>query len=171
MTILIRKAVEEDALDIGTLHTLSWQVAYKGIIHQSFLDEIDALKRVEKWRKVLQNRLLTKTVLVAEFDERIVGFASGDVVEEYADHYYMHALYLHPSYVEKGIGKVLMNEFKECVRQQGFQKMVCTVLTANKRARHFYEREGGVHQAGETKFFKTQDGIEYPEEVYYFEVS
>ena len=168
MTVLIRHAKVEDALEMGTLHTLSWQVAYKGMIKQSFLDEIDAMKRVARWREIIAKKPDIQTILVAELNGKVVGFATGNTNEDYTGRYYLHALYLHPSYFEKGIGKNLFNAFKVEALQKGFSQLACTVLTQNKRAKYFYEREGGVYQPDLDTEFQTQDGCKYPEQVYFF---
>lgn len=169
MTVLIRQAKVEDALEMGTLHTLSWQVAYKGMIKQSFLDEIDAMKRVERWREIIANKPETQTLLVALLNGKVVGFATGNINEEFEGRYYLHALYLHPSYFAKGIGKVLFDAFKNEARQKGFSQIACTVLAENKRAKYFYEREGGVYQPALDTEFQTRDGCKYPEQVYFFD--
>lgn len=170
MNIFIRNATVEDALDMGTLHTLSWQVAYKGIIDQNYLDAIDAQKRIEKWREIIENKTPTQTILVAELNGKIIGFASGNVHEEYKGRYFIQALYLHPSYFNKGLGVPLLEGFKKATRKLGYDKMACTVLKENKRARRVYEREGGVHQKRMATGFQTSDGHNYLEEVYFFDI-
>ena len=55
MAGIIRKAQSNDAVGITTVKVRSWQAAYKGIVHQAYLDAMDIPKmaqRTESWLSV-----------------------------------------------------------------------------------------------------------------------
>jgi hypothetical protein len=60
----IRKAKVEDACGIAFVHVRSWQVAYRGLMPDRFLDSLDVEKRTNMWREVTQNP--DKIIFIAE---------------------------------------------------------------------------------------------------------
>lgn len=49
----VRLADPDDALGIGTVHVVSWQAAYRGVVAQDYLDSLDPAQRGENWRRYL----------------------------------------------------------------------------------------------------------------------
>lgn len=62
----IRNAIIEDAKDIATIHVKSWQVVYKGLIPQSYLNNLSISKREKSWQKILTN-YETQTIVQERF--------------------------------------------------------------------------------------------------------
>jgi hypothetical protein len=51
---------------IGVVHVRSWQVVYKGVLPQYYLDQFDAVQRGEVWERYLcQEHQVGEAVLVA----------------------------------------------------------------------------------------------------------
>ena len=51
----IREAKLEDAVQIAEVHIKSWRQAYKGVVHQSYLDNgLDINERTKRWREGLR---------------------------------------------------------------------------------------------------------------------
>ncbi|MEC8066524.1 MAG: GNAT family N-acetyltransferase [Pseudomonadota bacterium] len=167
--IKVRNAEVTDALEMGTLHTLSWQVAYKGIISQPLLDAIDPYDRISKWRMIVEQKHPSQIILVAEIDGVVVGLVSGADDHVHEGRYYMQALYVHPLHVGKGVGFALFNAFKDQVIKLGYRKIYCGVLQGNKSAIAFYQRQGGVLKSELLQYFKAKDGQQYPEEICFFD--
>jgi GNAT superfamily N-acetyltransferase len=87
---------------------------------------------------------------VCEIDNTIVGFAICDLVDDN-----IWALFVHPNFDKRGIGKTLHKLMMDWYFAQGKEK--CWLSTApNSRAEKFYEMQGwkvvGVYGKGETKF-------------------
>lgn len=142
----IRKMKVEDAQEVALIHTLSWQYAYKGIIPQKFLDEIDIKKREENWVKgMLEDKTLIR--LVAEDKKgRLLGFVCGlnnrDKNSKVKGE--LWAIYVLPVVAQKGVGRQLFTSFKNELVKRGILSMNVWVLEENKSARHFYEAMGGT---------------------------
>ena len=102
----IRTAIIEDVKDIATIHVKSWQVVYKGLIPQRYLNNLSISKREKSWQNILTN-YETQTI-VQDIDDLIVGFANfGKTRDEDKDSKIIgeiNAIYLNPEYARKGLG-------------------------------------------------------------------
>jgi len=87
---------------------------------------------------------------VCEIDEQIVGFAIADLVENN-----IWALFIHPDFEARGIGKRLHTIMMDWYFLQTREK-VWLGTAPNSRAEKFYRMQGwkeaGVHGKGEIKF-------------------
>lgn len=143
----------DDSLQVATIHTLSWQWAYKGIIDQNFLDSLDIQKRAENWKAGVESG--NKAIrLVVEYEGEIVGFASGLENRRTAEmpdcDAELWAIYVHPHKVNLGAGNALVTEFKKELKALGKKKFCIWALKDNQQARFFYEKQGGVLSAERT---------------------
>ncbi len=141
----IREAKPDDAPQIAEVHIKSWRQAYKGIVHQSYLDNgLDINERTKRWHENLAES--RKGTFLAFDGEILVGFStvgkSRD--DDYSDYGELYAIYLDPDYFGKSVGKALFQRSLEYAITQGFKKMFVSVLSYNKIGRDFYERLGAV---------------------------
>jgi GNAT superfamily N-acetyltransferase len=132
-------------MGIGLVHVRSWQVAYRGLVPQDFLDRLDPVRRGEHWERQLSAKgEQSGRVLVAEVDGHVVGFAaigpSSD--EDGGGDGEVRAIYLLVGYWGQGIGKALMGSALDALRQAGFSQATLWALVTNERARRFYEAGG-----------------------------
>jgi len=92
---------------------------------------------------------------VCEIDEKIVGFAIADLVENN-----IWALFIHPDFERVGIGKKLHDEMMNWYFSQT-DKPVWLGTSPKTRAELFYRKAGwkevGIHSKGEIKFEMTKD--------------
>jgi GNAT superfamily N-acetyltransferase len=151
--VVIRRAVSSDGSQIGLVHVRSWQATYRGLLPQPFLDGLDAAKRGEYWKQYLSEAARPgETVLVAEEDGMVVGFASvGPSRDEDANETgEVRAIYLLADRWGRGIGWALMDTALNTLCQAGYTQATLWVLDTNARARQFYEA-GGWAPDGATK--------------------
>ena len=59
------------------------------------------------------------------------------------------AIYVHPEYIGKNIGKELFSIATNKLVAQGYKEITVWVLSKNKLARNFYERQGFTTDGGE----------------------
>jgi GNAT superfamily N-acetyltransferase len=146
MTVEIREATYSDAETIASVHVLSWQAAYRGILPEAFLQGLSVEARSRMWQKSLQTG--KPRVLLAYSDEAIAGWIAfgacrdADKDETWAE---VEALYVLPEFWSKGIGERLSNSARELLRSAGFSFVALWVLSENHRARRFYHRIGFDH--------------------------
>ena len=170
MDVKIRKATPEDAPQIAEVHIRSWRQAYKGIIHQSYLDNgLDVTKRTRAWQENLSES--RKATFLAFNGASLAGFVSVGKSRDgrYSDHAELYAIYLDPDYFGKGVGKALFSSaLQHAAKKEGFRKMFAVVLTENLAGRDFYERMGAIPIEGSEEEL-TVDGHPYMEMKYSWE--
>jgi GNAT superfamily N-acetyltransferase len=148
LTIKLREARAGDEPAVADIHVRAWQEAYRGLIPDEFLDELDPDDRVAAYAFEADG-VDAPTTLVAvqegeDCGEVILGFAtfcrSRDV--DTPDHGEVAALYVDPDRYEGGVGRMLMREARRRLWEEGFSDALLWVLDGNDRAARFYEREG-----------------------------
>ncbi len=150
----IRTAVAEDAAQIADVHVRSWQVAYRGLMPQEYLDGLDPAQRAEMWARITSradgNR---RGVLVAEDETAVEAFvAFGPTRDEGEDPDQVGeiaAIYAAPGAWSTGCGRALMAAALHALARAGYQEVSLWVLDANARARRFYEAAGFHHDGAE----------------------
>ncbi|MGZ3694001.1 MAG: N-acetyltransferase family protein [Bdellovibrionota bacterium] len=143
----IRPMLIEDAPAVALIHTRTWQHAYRGILHQQFLDSLDLEKRTQGWRNGMQNNTALIR-LVAEEDGGVIGFVAGldnrePLLAPESDAE-LWAIYVHPEKMGKGAGKKLFAAFKDELKNRGKKRFCLWVLCENHSGRRFYEMQGGI---------------------------
>ena len=142
----IRNVRESDIKTIATIHRECWQIAYKNLLPQSYLDSLTQASFEKRWTNGMSvNNDVVR--LVALEKSSPIGFivglenrtpekcpkATGEI----------WALYVHPDHWEKGVGKLLFLEFQEVMKEKGHKNLLLWALASNDRARGFYEAMGG----------------------------
>lgn len=148
--VTVREATIDDAEQIARVHTTTWQVAYRGLLPDDFLDLLDWRVRRDNWvARLSDGSEQTGNTLVAESGGTVVGFAvvgpprdadlegSGPQVVE------MYAIYVDPVHWQSGIGSALWRAARELLDPLT-SDVVLWVLADNERARTYYERMGFV---------------------------
>ena len=135
---MIRRAVSADVDDLARNHIASWQQAYKGLISQEFLDQLD----LQSMKDMFAGMIARDTrVFVVDSHDVIVGHCwIGPARTKDAGELY--AIYVHPAHWGEGYGHELMVGVEAALIEEGFDQVLLWVLDTNIRARHFYERQG-----------------------------
>jgi len=161
-----RPAILDDALAISKVHVASWQAAYAGLLPTEYLASLSVESRASRWKANLLVR--ESTTIVAEFQGRVVGFASyGKCRDEGAPttRAELWSLYAAPEAWSQGVGRALMLHAADELQLVGFQETSLWVLTRNSRAVRFYETWGFVKVPGSNKLFEL-GGIQVEEVLY-----
>lgn len=135
----------DDALGIAEVHVASWRSAYRGLIEQNVLDYLSVSKRAQSWSRVLSqiaapNRSSTcelepHRILVADVDERIVGWASFGAGrdEGVSNQGEIAGLYVHPDFWRTKVGHSLLGSAELHLSDAGFSSAYLWVLFGNQR--------------------------------------
>ncbi len=146
--ITVRPALLEDASGITLVHITAWQVAYRGIFPDRFLDDLSAGfdDRMKRWQVIITTPEQPGSVtLVAERDGEILGWLSyGPSRDEDAPpaEGEVYGIYIHPEHWGSGAGHALMDQGTKELRAAGYAEATLWVLEDNPRARRFYARHG-----------------------------
>jgi GNAT superfamily N-acetyltransferase len=141
--IQVRAAVPGDADAAARVHIRSWQSAYRGLIAQDYLDNLQP----EAWAgRYTFGRvgLGLPSTQVAVDDATICGLATSGLCrdEDLSNFGELMAIYVDPAYLHTGVGRSLMSAARERLRRVGVAQAVLWVLDGNVAARRFYERDG-----------------------------
>lgn len=169
MIIIIRKARTEDAEAIADIKITGWQTAYRGIIDDDFLDNMNINEEIEKRKNNIKNGA---NIIVAELDNEIVGFCLyRDYIKNQEDNLdadcEISSLYVKPELKRKGIGKKLMNYVIDDLKSKEKKKMILGCLKDNYPSRAFYEKMGGKVLKTEKIAFGNK---EYEEKIYEYKL-
>jgi ribosomal protein S18 acetylase RimI-like enzyme len=146
--IQLRRATVADAEAIAAIRIEGWRTSYRGMIPDSYLDDMDMHQNVLHWRTILQ-ALPAKDdslcVYVAVNDDEIVGFVSAMKLPEakQGKDGEINAIYIRPQWQRCGIGKRMMRKAALSLQAMGCNSCVIWVIDGNSPARNFYEELGG----------------------------
>ena len=169
-SVTIRPARPDDATGIAHVHSTSWRQTYRGIVPQSYLDDMHPEKTIERWREAALGKHPGTHLLVAEEGGKIMGFEVYGPAREPAFGYAgeLYAAYFLPEAMGKGLGTQMMKTVVRDLSAQGLNDLIVWVMEANDRGRRFYEKIlGGAVVPGSRKSFEI-DGAEIWEIAYGF---
>jgi GNAT superfamily N-acetyltransferase len=149
VAVTLRPAQPDDVTAVGHLHYRSRCSAYRDIVPESALTAVpaDAIAGwwVERWSYERDTHLLT----VAETDGTLAGFTyvgpdeDGDPAPGE-----LYAIHVDDRYHGRGVGTALIRDALDTMRRRRYLRGTLWVITANQRARRFYERGGWQPDGG-----------------------
>jgi L-amino acid N-acyltransferase YncA len=144
--IEIRPATKEDAPGIARVRVECWRTTYRGLIPDAYLDAMDLDASTKLWDRVLSAPPNTTSVFVADDDGDVVGFATGNRLEEprYALDAELSAAYVRGDRQRMGIGRRLVDAVARAQKANGAHGLIVWVIAGNKAGRTFYEALGGT---------------------------
>jgi ribosomal protein S18 acetylase RimI-like enzyme len=142
--VAIRLAQLGDVDRIGAIQVCAWQAAYRGVMPDAYLDELNADDRAAYWRRQVLALLPGQRLKVIVDDGVVVGFAAAG--SEYdgraAGIGELYAINLDPQVWGRGLGRALLRDVTAELVGLGYREAVLWVVPQNDRARRFYESEG-----------------------------
>lgn len=139
MSLSIRPATPGDYPLIRRVATLTWAATYSPHIADHNQRTFLKLAYSNRWLARRHQRPGGRLV-VAEVDERVVGYASTQ--ERTTDAAELTSLYVLPAHHGKGIGTALLRHEQQALRDRGIEVLLVRALRENAIARRFYERHG-----------------------------
>lgn len=155
---MIRKANLDDAENIAQILVHSWQVNFRNIIPEDYLNQMS----VHKITKSIKKSLEINTLLVYEIDEMIVafvGYGSNRLQEHPEFQAELHAIHVISDQKGKGIGKDLFEIVRVTLIEQNYTNMILSVFEDNQ-ATIFYEKLGGKSIGTRTVQYGGKQSIE-----------
>ena len=157
--IMIRYYEKEDIEQIAKIIDEDWKIAYKGIVDENYLKNLnykDREKRIrEKYKKEKSIVFVEDNIVkgYCRFGKNREGEKIGEII----------ALYIKNEFRRCGIGEELVKKAKEILKERGYKEMIIWCLKENRTGRNFYEKQEGVLDK-ERKF---KIGDKYYDEVSY----
>ena len=138
----IKKAKIDDSTEIAKLIKSSWNFAYKGLISDDFLNNMDIKKLTQAWEKnIIQN----SDIYVYKEENEILGIIKYGEAEEKPDFGEILVFYVKPEEKRKGLGTKLWNFAKQELIKQGYKNILVWCLKGNKQGTNFYEKMKGEY--------------------------
>lgn len=135
----LRPAEPDDAIAVARVHVRSWQVAYRKLLPDDYLDQLRPEDRAQTYDFATLDPLKPRTIVAAE-ERRIHGFATTAPSRDPdlpADGE-LCALYVDPDRWGQGIGRALVTAARAGLSGLGFRNAFLWVLAGNVRAERFY---------------------------------
>ncbi|MEM7307437.1 MAG: GNAT family N-acetyltransferase [Planctomycetota bacterium] len=143
--IRIRVGEVSDARGLAELSVATWRAAYTGLMPEELLSMHSVEQREALFAKSPDPKS-GRRLWVAEDAERIVAYASAGRARGPSNEDgltgELYAIYVAAELWSAGLGQRLLAEVVAYHRSLGLRRCLVWVLTANERARRFYERAG-----------------------------
>jgi ribosomal protein S18 acetylase RimI-like enzyme len=141
--LAVRTVTAEDKLAVARVHVRSWQVAYRGIFPDDYLDRLSPEVRADRYTFGAEDPSQQRT-FVATDGTAICGFTTAGLSRDMdlgaAGEIY--AIYVDPDSWGLGAGRLLIENARSFLREMGFQESFLWVLESNERAKRFYTIDG-----------------------------
>ncbi|MCL1916699.1 MAG: GNAT family N-acetyltransferase [Peptococcaceae bacterium] len=141
--IHIRRASPKDALEYAKNHIACWQAAYKDIISDEYLNNMNVDEMAENTQRILSEPGQYSCYYVEHSGKMIGRLVMGKCRDEdKANAGEIAAMYLLGEFWGKGYGREMMEFSLAELKRMGHEEVFLWVLEANSRARRFYEKRG-----------------------------
>jgi GNAT superfamily N-acetyltransferase len=135
----IRLARGGDATAVETIRVQAWRVAYRHILPPAELDAFPL--DPSRWRGRFETPPEGWATFVAEQDATVIGFAAIGPSRDERGIGELYAIYVDPGCWSRGAGRALIARAEQQLAL-AYATGTLWVLTANDRARRFYELAG-----------------------------
>lgn len=141
--MFLRRAEAGDEEAVARVHVRSWQVAYRGLLPNDYLDALSPADRAARYTFAEIGPGSPHTT-VAVGEDGICGFATSGPCRDAAkdDTGELYAIYVHPDSWNHGVGRLLIDDARSRMNHEGFSEAVLWVLVGNERAERFYRIDG-----------------------------
>ncbi len=141
MDFQVIRANKDNAIDMGFVHSQSWQKAYRGIIPDEIVNSFTSEKRAEIFVDAISTR--PEEYYLFRVDGHPAGIASlNKSHEENAPDYIgeIYSIYFHPDFWGTSATHKALQFCVERLKSLGYTQVTIWVLKDNFRARSFYEK-------------------------------
>ena len=141
---VFRKATVRDAEEIAQLHVANWQLHYRGMFDDFYLDNQALADRTKVWQERLQSSDPNMLLIVAEDVGQIIGFGCLFLEDDPEYGALLDNLHVANTHCGLGIGRALMKALaEEVIKRQRRHDMYLWVLKDNINAIRFYQKLNG----------------------------
>lgn len=160
---MIRTANSDDINQIADIKIRGWQSAYDNIIDSNYLKNMTLEHQMDNYF----NHYDLNNIVVAEADNKIVGFCRFCFIQSSDVDCEIREIYVEPTLKRMGIGSMLFDYTISLLKSMGNKKLAVSVFTDNSNARRFYEKMGGKIIGDKTMVI---DNVPYDINVYLWDL-
>jgi len=142
--MLLRPAEPADALAVARVHVRAWQVAYRNLLPDDYLNSLKPEDRAQRYTFGGTDPREPMTTVAVDERGTIRGFATTCAARD-ADvpgHGELAAIHVDPDCWGRGVGVALLASARTFLLDSGFRRAILWVLVGNTRAERFYMKDG-----------------------------
>ncbi|MCY3920580.1 MAG: GNAT family N-acetyltransferase [Chloroflexi bacterium] len=148
----VRRATFDDVEAFEAVRIATWKACFRGIVSDQFLDDL-ALPphRIQRCRNAILD-VERSSVMVACAGDDIVGVGMAEPARDEdlaADVGEVRALYVHPDWQSRGVGRALLAALTTALGACGYRAGVLWALRELPSTRRFYEANGWAFDGAE----------------------
>jgi len=167
--MLLRPAEPQDAMAVARVHVRTWQVAYRSLLPDEYLDQLHPEDRAQRYDFATTDTTKPQTIVAVE-EGRILGFATTAPSREpdLPHHGELYALYVDPDHWGHRIGLALISAARDRLLKLGFRQAVLWTLAGNARADRFYKTDNWAldgHRKTDSIWGVTVDELRYQRQL------
>jgi len=167
MHIATRLAIPTDSPRLAKIQVDSYQIGYRGLLPDAFLDEFTYDEQTQDWHDILSDptyNMQTDPIYVAiNFEGIIMGYAMGRVLDDAPCECELRAMHVLKAFQRQGVGTTLIHARAQHFANMGYTSIMLWTLH-NNPARAFFEKIGG--QLIQEKTDTWDDGTQVTEIAY-----
>jgi GNAT superfamily N-acetyltransferase len=143
--MILRTAEPADAMGVARVHVRSWQVGYRHLLPDDYLDRLRPEERAQRYNFAHSDPRQPSTIVAVQAGV-IQGFATTAAAHDpdAPDCGELCALYVDPEQWNVGIGTTLLTAARARLLDLGFRHALLWVLAGNTRAERFYRSDQWV---------------------------
>ncbi len=142
-SLVIRPATSADVAALARVHLTGWQVGYRGLLPDDYLNSLTVEDYERRWADWLAQGGRT---LLADRGSSLVAFASIGLISDDVDADNttgeLRGLYAVPAAWGTGAGKAVHDAALAALRAVGLAQATLWTFSTNERAIAFYDRQG-----------------------------
>ena len=154
--INIRKATQKDCSTIAKIRIDNWKTTYKGLLPQSFLDELDYEKETNYWLNYPKSEV-SNVFVATNKNDNILGFVGIKAFDKENTIGEIYALHTSQAFRGKGAGKALIYHSAQLFKTQDINEMRLWVVVGNNNAIAIYEHLGAKIYTERTEIINSTD--------------
>ncbi len=142
--MLLRPAEPADAMGVARVHVRAWQVAYRKLLPDEYLDGLKPEDRAQRYTFGGTDPRQPMTTVAVDDAGTIRGFATTCAArdEDAPGHGELAAIHVDPDWWGRGVGQALLASARAHLLDSGFRRAVLWVLVGNVRAERIYVKDG-----------------------------
>ncbi len=148
--IVLRAARAADAPELARLHVEVWRATYRDLAPPAAVQALDGARRLAFWTRLLDGPEPPDSLILAERDGALAGFAFGGAATEEAfeGRAEIKNLYVGRAHARQGVGRRLLVALCRDLWARGAAGIGLGVVIGNDPAIAFYEAMGGRRHGG-----------------------
>lgn len=141
----VRPATVEDIEGFEAVRIATWKTCFRGIVSDRFLEGLTLPPhRIQRCCDVIEDTE-GSAVFVACAGDQFIGMGMAEPASDArleSDVGEIRALYVHPDWQGRGVGRALLDALTTALRARGYRAAVLWTLRDRQPTRRFYEANG-----------------------------